>query len=442
MTPNLDAMQMMNMGMYYGTNGIDAKSAIDMVGSMVGGQTYGNIAWFSNALQTLSNGSDEQKAYAVQSMVSKVMNIFSDLSTNSAQKADKTTSSNENAIKTNTQNAEETFKGISDTLQSLLDRCDADKLTIEAALEKIEELGGEKGKIAEAQAQLEAQLEIIDENKKILNNPEAKAEDRATAISAILAACGTIGNLVTTVQEFQSEIETQNEVVNAASEDLQEVSDLITETVNEGTQDIQSNLEEAARLTTANIQLQADGIEKGVFGGKQVAAGTAMESGPQAIVTGSEGAQLIASGTDKIAAGTVLMKGAISGFAQIGQSVNGMAQGLSQFVNFANGIGQYNEGAQNLVGAYNLQSEAMITATGSWSKVADANKQLESYTREYANNMGVSDQEICENAGFAEACAQTQYNNMAWTRGEQEAPKTTEFTFDTNIFREAFQVES
>ncbi len=415
-TPGFDPMQIMNMGMY-SANGVDANTIINAVGQQVGGQTYGNIAWFSNALQTLSNGSDEQKAYAVQSMVSKVMNIFTDLSTNNAQKADKTTGANEKAIETNTQNAEETFKGINDTLQALLDRCDADKLTIETALEKIEELGGEKGKIAEAQAQLEAQLEIIDENKKILNNPETKPEDRTAAISAILAACGTIGSLVTSVQELQAEIETQNEVVATASEDLQEVSDLITETVNEGTQDVQSNLEEAARLTTENIQLQADSIEKSVLGGKQVAAGTAMESGPQAIVTGSEGVQLIASGTDKIAAGTVLMQGAISGFSQIGQSVNGMAQGLSHFVNFANGIGQYNEGAQNLVGAYNIQSEAMITATGSWSKIADANTELENYAREYANNMGVSEEEPNE-------------------------AQTAEFTFDTNIFREAFKLEA
>ena len=92
--------------------------------------------------------------------------------------------------------------------------------------------------------------------------------------------------------------------------------------------------------------------------------------------------------------------------------------------------------------AYNVQSEAMITATGSWAKVAEANTALESYAREYANNIGVSDQEICETAGFAEACAQIQYNNMAWTRGEQEAPQTTEFTFDTNIFREAFKSEA
>lgn len=436
-----DVTQFMNMGIG-SANGVDTKGIINMIGSQVGGQSYNDIAWLSNALQTLDGGSDEQKAQVVQSLVSKVMNIFSDLTTDNTKKADNTTTKNDTAIDTNTKNAEETFKGINDTLQALLDRCDADKLSIEEALKEIDALGGEKGKIAEAQAQLEAQLEIIETNKSILNNPESKQEDRTAAISAILAACGAIGTLVSNVNGYKAEIEAQNQVVNTASADLQEVSDLIVKTVDQGTEDIQNNLQEAARLTSDNIRIQADSIQKSVLGTKQVAAGTAMESGPQALVTGSEGAQLIASGTDKIAAGTVLMKGAISGFSQIGQSVNGMAQGLSHFVNFANGIGQYNEGAQNLVGAYNVQSEAMITATGSWAKVAEANTALESYAREYANNIGVSDQEICETAGFAEACAQIQYNNMSWTRGEQEAPQTTEFTFDTNIFREAFKSEA
>ena len=84
-----------------------------------------------------------------------------------------------------------------------------------------------------------------------------------------------------------------------------------------------------------------------------------------------------------------------------------MGSDLSSVANFTNSVGQVAGGVSDLVGQYDAALPAVITATGSWTQVADANAQLEQAIAEYAG---------------------------------QES-ETQQFNFDTNLFKQAFEMQ-
>ena len=358
--------------------------------TMVGGQSYSDIAWFSTALQTMENGSDEQKVKTVQSMLTKALNIFSDLSTNSSSEADQKIDNTNKAIDHNNKQAEATFDSVNKTLQSILSRCDGCKADIDAALAEIEVLGGDSGAIANAQQQLQEKLKIIEAQKEILNNPDSDAKARKTAIDTILNTVSAIYTLSDSVKEYKELLEKQTDIVNGATQEVDSLASQMQTVVEDGVKDTQSAMENVTAINTEVGQQQVESGEKTLLGGKQIAAGTEMEAGPQAVVTGATGAELIASGTDKVNAGRKLMKGAIDSFKLLGQSQSNISNGLSDFVNFSQGIGQYSTGILELAGAYNTSASEMITSVGSWTKVEEANKALETYTNEYSQEVGHS----------------------------------------------------
>ncbi len=403
-------------------NSSNPTSALNSLASQVGGANYNDIAWFASALTTMQGTDDSQKVSTITNMAQKVLSIFSDLSTNDEAKAAKDVTKNDKSIDENGKKIEETYSALNDRLQEILEKCDGNKGLIDNALKTIEELGGDKGKIKEKQEELDKQLEIIEENKAKLNDPNC--EDKKSALAAILGAVGQINTLVQSVQEYQSQIEEQTQVVNNAVQEVQQDAEAMQGIIAEGVEDAQTLTQNVSEKTMETAVEQANGIQKTTLGTAQISAGTAAEANP---FTAATGARLIASGTSKVGGGKDLMIGAINGFKELAQNSANINSGLENFVNFAQGIGQYSSGIVDLAGAYNSTVEPMITSIGSWEAVSEANQQLETYVAQYS--LGVENKNQAENTS-------TNKSDNESLQGQKEYQK---FDFDTSIFKQAFQ---
>jgi hypothetical protein len=328
-------------------------------------------------------------------------------------------------------------------MASILAECQTNTDAINNALAEIEKLGGDQGQIATAKAQLNEQLQIIEEQKTILNNPDSDAKDRKAAIAAILGAVGVINGLVEQVSTYEAELTKQQDIVTDASAKIDDLGDQLNTAVAEGSENISENIKNVENQTKENTELVNDSQVNTKTGATQVTKGTTMSA------TGwgsSLGQQYITAGNDKIGAGIKLMTGAIEGFGKLSVSSSTIKEGLGSLIGFAQGIDSVNQDSQQLVGLFNENIDPMLTSVGSWQQVAAVNNELQAYTIDYASQVGMSEDEtsnaILQNEGFAAAC---QYDNRNFTQynqydsqsnssssDNQSEPTFTEFTFDTN----------
>ena len=219
-----------------------------------------------------------------------------------------------------------------------------------------------------------------------------------------------------------------------ASNGISELMTQTSEVITQGIQSIQGNIGKAQQLQGESTLMATESVAKDTAGGIQVAIGEAMTSGLHSVVTGSTGAKYIMSGNDKINAGATLMQGSTQGLAKLTQSVGSMGSYLTEFTNFAYGIGQVVGGTSELVGQYDTTVNAMISSIGSWDVVSEANDQLQTYVTEYAAELP---QEMTEDA--EEAPVSTEPNQGS---ASEETNVNTDaenifkkFEFDTSIFK-------
>ncbi len=392
-----------------------------------GASSYINSVWgLAGNTEQLINGDDSQKASAIQNIVTKLTDLLSNLGTGEAGKANKRVKENDKKIADNDNQAQKTSMTIDAKLQEIMNQCEAGSKSIEDAIKQIQELGGDNGEIGKVQEQLDEQLQIIEDNKQVLNDDSANSKDRQTALKNILGAASAINTLVTNVNEILGQIEEQNAIVENASTQIADLSTGAAEILAEGTRDIQENMAKTGQLQSENTIMATESVVKDTAGATQIAIGEAMSSGPQAVVAGATGAKYIMSGNDKVNAGATLMSGSVQGLQKLTQSVGSMGSYLTEFANFANGIGQFAEGVTELVGEYDTTANAMITSIGSWDVVTDANNQLQAYVEEYSGGIEETVGEEEQNKGQDLEIGYTAENNIF-----------KKFEFDTNIFKAA-----
>ena len=416
-TANINTQKLLQ---YLPKNGnYDFSSLIGQVGNQLQGASYNEIAWFTQAIQSGDTGN------IIQAGVSAIGDIFSNLSTNDAAQDTKTNNRDEQKIENNNDKANDIFSSVNESLQTIFSECEGKQAEIQNALEKIEKLGGDKGLIAKKQEELQEKIAQIKAQQEILNNPDSKSADRKNAIKTILSLVSDINGLYNEVAAYKEELENHQQNVHTASEEVDQLSDDMQQVVTDGTA-------QTEELTQENIQLMADGtqkvaesIKKNALGTEQITVGTAMETGPQALVTGSEGAQLIASGTSKIAGGAELMSGAMRDFKNISNLASNIQQNVQSFTNFAQGIGEFNTGIKDLVGAFDSTVEPMISSIGSWESVLSTNQALGQYTTQYAQNIGMN--EVNNDGSIDES--QENNNELSYQKYE----------FDMSAFDNAFE---
>ena len=383
-------------------------------------------------IQGIASGNASQQASAFQNILNDITSLIGNLSTKDSAQANQEVKKNDNEIQKNDQEATNLNQTVDAKLQQIMDQCTNGAKTIEDAIKEIEALGGDKGKIASAQEELDQHLATIEENKQILNNGVSSPEEKKQALSNILNAASAINSLVILVNGYKEQIEAQNAIVEETSNNLAELTTNANQILTDGMTKMAELVQNNQAQTVKTSEMAVKGTTKEVAGNTQVIIGEGMTSGPQAMFTGSEGFKYIMSGNDKINAGATLMGGATQGLSKLTQSMGQMGSYLQYFANFANGIGKFGEGAQELLGQYDTTVNASITAIGSWEQVGSANEQLQAYIQEYTSDMGSNEKNVSKGSKT------TQNNNERQTEVENtdaDEMNFKEFLFDTNIFK-------
>lgn len=396
--------------------------------------------------EQLFSGDTNQKAAAFQNILNSLTDLLGNLGTKKSLEANKEVKKNDAEIRKNDMEASKLHQTLDSKLQDIMNQCTNGAKTIEDAIKEIEALGGDKGQIAQAQADLEQQLAVIEENKIILNNGVSSLEEKKQALVNILSAASAINSLVALVNDCKAQIEAKNAIVEQTSTDLADLTVNASEALGQGMQDMAQLMQNGQQLTVKTEAMSGKAIAETGAGETQIGIGQAMTSGVQAIATGSEGIKYIMSGNDKVNAGATLMSGSIQGLAQLTQSMGQMNSYLQYFANFCNGIGKFTEGAQELVGQYDATVNPMITAIGSWEQVNSANTELQTYLQEYTSNTDTKSESQNKwqptlNIGFNNGkFSYKATNNLQDKQTEIEQSDASnmqfkEFTFDTNLFK-------
>lgn len=407
-------------------------NAMSMLKQIDGGSySTGNAGSSSNYVNSIFSltqngmeaieGNDQQKANSIAKMVQNLMGMLSSISYSETTKANQANNKNSKEIDNINNQNDAAVQNTENKIKEITDSVAENSNQILEAMSKLEELGGDKGLIQATNEQLQKQLQIIEENKAILN--DERDGDKEAALATIEGASAQITALVGNVQGYQALIEAQNTVVADAVDNIsQQIADSAT-VIQEGLEKVQSNIANMQGQTVVNTQVATSGgVDKAVGKGLET-TGEAMTKTP---ATAATGAKAIVKGNIKSNTGDTKIQGATQNLSKVTASIGQMGSDLTNLANLTNSIGSIGEGAIELVGQYESALEPVITAIGSLANVETGNQVLTGAINEYKAQLGEANnsdkkEDVDGQAEEGEAPVQTPSTNI-------------KFNFDRNIF--------
>lgn len=333
--------------------------------------------------QEALEGNDEQKAKATVNIIEGLLSMVS-FSKNQTAQANKEVKNNADDINKNQADADKKAQEVQAQIEKITADIAANTTNIQDAISKIQELGGDSGDIAEVQQQITEQLDIIEQAKQDLNNPEKRDE----ALETIKTAAGAINTLVSNIRNIQTTIEAQNAVVEQS---VNNISDLISESatkISEGVADIQQYIQKETALGAKSSQITAQGGTDVPVGNGEIKLGEAINSNAfSAIGSGGKGAQYIMDGNQRVSAGRTRIQGGAKNLQSLTASIGKMGQDISSLSEFTNAIGKVGEGAASLAEQYTNAVKPYIEATGTWDvdAIIEANTELQSQVESFGS---------------------------------------------------------
>lgn len=399
-------------------------SSLEGLGSSNGttsSNNYVNSVWglVQNG-QTAIDGNDSQKAESIVKIVKNLLSTFSSIGANENAQATKDVKANDDKATELSNDAENTTKSTEEQVNDLIAQISDGRKTVSDAISKLEELGGDKGQLAEVQQKLDEQIAIIEQNKQILNDDSANAETKKAALANLQTAAGAIDELVANVSSIQEAIQEQNTTVEEATNNIAGFIEQSASVISNGVETLQKYIQQGAAQTVTNTATATEGAAV------NIPTGTTAESmGTVGTITGfgaGAGAKLLKIGADQIAAGGTRIAGSTKTLASLTTSLGKMGADIQNIANFTDSVGRVAEGVISLVGDYESKTESLITATGSWIEVANVNDEFKTAITDYQSNNGL------ENADKTEKTSSTQDNS------------SNKFEFDPQKFKAAFGI--
>ena len=380
MSTNFDLQSILN----------SAKSQLSSLGvngaSSTSGNDYLNSIWglVQNG-ETAISGNDQQKAQAITNIVQNLMSMLTSLGTNENAKATKEVNNNDKNADKLAQNADKKANDIQAEIKTIVNDIATNSNNISDAIEKIKELGGSEDDIQAAKENLDKQVQIIEENLAIVNDGVSSPEAKQNALALIKGASAEITNIVSKMniltEETQKQIQEQNAIVESSTNNIATLMEKSVTTISNGTVDLQSYIQQGVQQTVTNTTTATTGAANEVVGATATTSGTATSWVP--IFGQTASSKLIQIGADQTAAGATRIGGSAKTLASLTQAIGKMGTDINSIVGTVSSVEGVGNGAIALVGNYQTKLDSIITATGSWSQVADANKDLTSAIAEY-----------------------------------------------------------
>ncbi len=405
-----------------GVNGSNGASSNNYVNSVWGLVQNG---------ETAINGNDQQKAQAITNIVQNLMSMLTSLGTNENSKATKEVNNNDKNSNKLEQEADKKTQDTQADIETIVNDIATNSNNISDAIEKIKELGGSEDDIQAAKENLDKQVQIIETNLTIVNDGVSSPETKQKALALIKGASAEITNIVSEMniltEDAQKQIQEQNAIVESSTNNIASLMEKSVTTISDGTANLQSYIQQGVQQTVTNTTTATTGAANEVVGATATANGTATSFIPVFGQTASS--KLIQIGADQTAAGATRIGGSAKTLASLTQAIGKMGADMNSIAGTVGNVEGVGNSAIALVGDYQTKLDSIITATGSWSQVADANADLTSAIAEY------------EGQGESTNI----WNQMNGSQNQEDSETQTSqgigaIDFDVNRFKTAFGI--
>ncbi len=390
--------------------------SINASSTTVGGSSssnYVNSVWnLTQEGQTAINGGETEKAQAIVKMVQNLLGMLSSLGTNESSKANKEVNKNNKAASDVENGAKEVANKTKAEIEKLAGDIASNTSNISSALSEIEKLSGNQEDLETIQKAVEKQIEIIEENLKILNDTSSTPEAKQNALGEIKQCNSDIASLVNEItflsKENQEAIQEQNKIVENATNNIASLIETSVSTISYGTVDLQSYIQNAGQQIVTNTTSSTTGASNEIIGAKATAIGS--------VPYNFAGAKFIQIGADQTSAGGIRIVSATKNISTLTKAIGTMGSDITNIIGSTENIQGIGSGATELVGQYQTKLNSIITATGSWSQIVDANNELTEAISTYESSLDET------------------------SKGKEEEQNNKKLEFDTQKFRKAFGI--
>ena len=386
------------------------KSTLGSYGAAGGNSSFVNsIFSLVDQGQNAIDGNDTQRAQAITSMVQNLLSMLSGIS-NESGKANQEVNVNQESAEKLDSDAEKSASDTNSELEKIMQGVAENTVSINSAIEKINELGADSGKIAEvtkAQEELQKQLDIIEENKVIVNDGVSSTEAKKEALNRIKEASAVIDGLVASILSIQTEvektIEEQNKVVENSSQNVEALMEDSVKVVDDGAEKLQGYMQEGSAQVVTNTATSTEGVADETAGAALTTSGTGTSWIPG--VGQLYGQRAIQVGLDLTQAGATRISGSAANISSLAASLGKMGSDLTQFSSYFNNVSALGNDFSSIVGDYSSKIEPMIATIGSWASYNDANETLhkaitDADSKLSGNNETPNFNNFAYNAGF------------------------------------------
>ena len=375
--------------------------------------SYINSVWgLAQEGQTAINGGETEKAQAIVKMVQNLLGMLSSLGTNESSKANKEVNKNNKAASDVENGAKEVATKTKADIEKLAGDIASNTSNISSALSEIEKLSGNQEDLETIQKAVEKQIEIIEENLKILNDTSSTPEAKQNALGEIKQCNSDIASLVNEItflsKENQDAIQEQNKIVEASTNNIASLIEKSVSTISNGTVDLQSYIQTAGQQIVTNTTSSTTGASNEIIGAKATAIGS--------MPFNFAGAKFIQIGADQTSAGGTRIAGATKNISTLTKAIGTMGSDITNIIGSTENIQGVGAGATELVGQYQTKLNSIITATGSWSQIVEANNELTEAISTYEGSLEET------------------------SKGNEKEQNNKKLEFDTQKFRKAFGI--
>lgn len=392
-------------------------SSLDIGGvSSASGNNYLNSVWgLVQDGQSAIDGNDQQKAQAITNMVQKLLSMVMSLGTNENSKATQEVKNNDNNAAQVSQKASDKASEVQSKVDEIVSNIKSGTSDIKNAIAQIEAIGGNQEDIKTAQEAVKELVRTIEKNLEIINDGVSKPDVKQKALANIKNASAEIQKLTADMsfltKDAQNRIQEQNSVIEDATNNL---STLITDaatTISTGSSDLQSFIQNAAQQVVINTATGTTGAVNEGVGSAATATGASTSWIP--FFGQSASTKLMQIGADQTAAGATRIGGAAKTLASLTQAIGKMGSDIQGMTGLVGSVQSESDTAVGLVGDYQTKLSSIITATGSWSQVVDANTELQAAVAEYEGQSteGAQKQGYFQYGAVQDNNAQPQQNN-------------------------------
>ncbi len=326
--------------------------------------TYINSVWsMGGDINNIATGNDQQKASAIQGLISKAMSLIEKIANQEANAAKREVQQNKKATEVFNKAGEASRTELKNALEEVSGEIENQS---EVVTESIKELEKANEDIEKKQEKINKIITKIQEKQQELTNTQ-DSDKQAKLLQEIQGLSAGIIEITASIADVQQNVESASTNVEKAVTEIETAKGHSVEITEDHQMQIQQLASEGAQNLQQNVQTQVTGTINNATGQAAQAAAKAASSN---IISGTSVApKLYQVANDQQRAGATRTTGAVTNLKSVLQGIGGLTDNLSLLNNFNTSIGGALQDFAGHVGSWNEYLEPTIESIGSFNSI-------------------------------------------------------------------------